>query len=139
MKCDSRATESDFDAAFVTQPATLGRPARRFCPACWIKQRHFQQAWFLPSVLVGGICGFLIDRSAPELLLGRFVMTVCFAGLFLVLTILPHELGHVITARALGWYVYQVVIGVGNPLFKWRWFACDRRYSRDSSRGHGEV
>jgi tetratricopeptide (TPR) repeat protein len=47
-------------------------------------------------------------------------MNVAGVGLFTVLTIIPHELGHVFAARALGWRVHQVVIGVGKPLFKRR-------------------
>jgi tetratricopeptide (TPR) repeat protein len=63
------------------------------------------------------------DKSTPGgSELGRLLMNIAVVGLFTVLTIIPHELGHVIAGRALGWRVSQVVIGVGQPIFKRRWW-----------------
>ncbi len=122
MKCDSCGTESDFDAAFVKQPGPVGRPAKNLCPACWVKQRNNRHAWFLPSLILGALGGYLIEQLRPDSDMGPLAMNVCIAGLFVVLTIVPHELGHVAAARLLGWRVHQVVIGVGKSLWKRRWF-----------------
>ena len=122
MKCDSCSAESDFDAAFVKKPSPAGRRTKNLCPACWVKQRNDRQAWFLPSLILGGLGVYLIEQLRPDSGLGPFLMNISFAGLFVVLTIIPHELGHAVAARLLGWRVHQIVIGVGKSLWKRRWF-----------------
>jgi len=54
--------------------------------------------------------------------MGQFLLNLFLITLFLIFSVLPHELGHAIVGWALGWRVYQIVIGVGKPLFKRRWF-----------------
>jgi Tfp pilus assembly protein PilF len=65
--------------------------------------------------------GYVVNKSAPGgSELGRLLMNIAGVGLFTILTIIPHEFGHVFAARVLGWRVHQVVIGVGKLLFKRR-------------------
>lgn len=123
MKCDVCGVESDFDAGFVKQPAAVGRFAKTLCPGCWVKRSNFRRAWFLPSLVIAGAFGYVANRLLPGgSFLGHVLTNICFIGVFVVLTILPHELGHAIVARAVGWRVYQIVIGIGKPLLKRRWF-----------------
>jgi len=73
-------------------------------------------------LLTAGVCGSVLSWFAPENFVGQILLSVFLVGLFLVFSIVPHELGHAIVARAVGWRVYQIVIGIGKPLFKRRWF-----------------
>src|SRR5437879_4095536 len=120
MKCDACGSESDFDAGFVKQRAAVGRPAKNVCPACWVKRSNLRSAWFLPTMAIGLALGYLAERRAPYS--GLLLIYLCGTMLFAVFTIIPHEMGHAAVARALGWRVYQIVIGVGKSVFKWRWF-----------------
>src|SRR3954466_10274879 len=122
MKCDACGSESDFDAGFIKQPEALGGPAKNFCAVCWVKRSNLRRAWFLPMLMVAAAFGYAEDKVAlygSES--GRLLMNIAVIGLFTVLTIIPHELGHAMMGRAVGWRVQQVVIGVGKSLFKRRW------------------
>lgn len=121
MKCDICGTESDFDAAFVKEHNAFRLSRRTVCPACWVRRGNARQSWFLLALSAAGVFGYVFDLIAPEEFVGGFLLNLFFIGLFLILSILPHELGHAMVARALGWRVYQIVIGVGNPIFKRRW------------------
>jgi hypothetical protein len=110
--------ESEFDAAFVKQGKAF-RP-KHLCPGCWVRRNNRSGSWFLLSILVAGVGAFILHQIHPGALAGRLLLELSLVGLFLILAILPHELGHAIAARALGWNVHQIVIGLGRPLFKWR-------------------
>src|SRR4051794_10316288 len=110
MKCDACGSESDFDAGFVKRRATFGRRAKGFCPVCWVKRGNLHLAWFLPMLLLATALGYVREQITPGS--GSLLMNVGVVGLFTVLTIIPHELGHVIGGRLAGWRVLQVVIGV---------------------------
>jgi Flp pilus assembly protein TadD len=75
-------------------------------------------------IMIGafGIGAFLFDWLVPGTFPGQLLLDLFLLVLFVILSMLPHELGHAVVARALGWRVYQIVIGVGKSLFKWRWF-----------------
>src|SRR5258708_4698085 len=122
MRCDACGIESDFDAGFVKQRTGVAHREKSFCPACWVRRGNMRRGWFLPMLLFAAAFGYVADKSTPGGSdSGRLLMNIAVVGLFTVLTIIPHELGHVIAGRALGWRVYQVVIGIGQPLFKRRW------------------
>jgi hypothetical protein len=122
MKCDACGNESDFDAAFIKERKSWHLSPRTVCPSCWVRRNNAQGSRFLWLLLAAGICGYVLNWVAPGNFIGHFLLNLFLIGLFLVFSILPHELGHAIVARTLGWRVYQIVIGVGKPLFKWRCF-----------------
>jgi tetratricopeptide (TPR) repeat protein len=123
MRCDACGIESDFDAGFVKQRTGVAHQEKSFCADCWVKRGNFRRGWFLPVLLFAAAFGYVTDKStAGGSDLGRLIMNIAGVGLFTILTIIPHELGHVVAARALGWHVYQVVIGMGPQFFKRRWF-----------------
>jgi len=121
MKCEVCGAESDFAAAFVRERKTFRRSRRTVCPACWVRRDNTQQLWVLLTLPAAGAFGYIADLIAPGGAVGTLFLSLFFIGLFLILSIVPHELGHALVARALGWRVYQIVIGVGKPLFKRRW------------------
>src|ERR1051325_4897201 len=121
MKCDVCGAESDFDAAFVKERKAFRSSIRTVCPACWIRRGDTRQLWVLLTLPAAGALGFISDLIAPGGVVGSMLLGLFFIGLFLILSIIPHELGHAMVARLLGWRVYQIVIGVGKTLFKRRW------------------
>jgi tetratricopeptide (TPR) repeat protein len=121
MKCDLCGTHSDFDAAFIKQRKSFSSRIRNICPACWIKRANRSASRVLLAIPVMFVCGYVADRLEPGGVLGQILLNFSLIAVFLVLAVVPHELGHTIAARALGWRVYQIVIGVGKQIWKRRW------------------
>lgn len=122
MKCDICGTESDFDAAFMKERRSFSFLQKTVCTDCWVRRIRRREMRTLIVMGVFGVGGFLLERFVPGTFLGQLFLDLFLLMVFLILSILPHELGHAIVARALGWRVYQIVIGAGKSLFKWRWF-----------------
>ncbi len=135
MKCAVCGTESEFDAAFIKERESFGFGHKTVCPACWIHRRDRRASRWLVVVLLTGIAGCLLLWIKPahphsgSLLLdsawtffGNLFRNLFLLDLFLVLSILPHELGHAMAGRLVGWRVFQITVGVGKPLFRRRWF-----------------
>lgn len=74
------------------------------------------------GVLVCGIIGYVLLWERPWSVIGRILTTLFLVDVFLILSIVPHELGHAIAGRVAGWRVFAVVVGVGKQLFKFRMF-----------------
>lgn len=72
----------------------------------------------IPLLLVAG---YLFKNFNPGGFAGGFLVNLALIQIFLILSIVPHELGHALSARALGWRVYQITIGAGKQLWKARW------------------
>ena len=66
------------------------------------------------------LVGFGINERLGLLLLGLFWFQVC-----LVLSIVPHELGHALVARWLGFKVQSIVVGFGRPILRGRFIGFD--------------
>jgi tetratricopeptide (TPR) repeat protein len=112
--------ESDFEAGFIKERKSFRTARRTFCPTCWVRRRHAFEGWYQVAVLAGGIVGYILLWLNPWSAIGRFLATLFLINAFLILTIVPHELGHVLAARLLGWRVFAVVIGLGKQVFKFR-------------------
>jgi hypothetical protein len=121
MKCALCGTESELDAAFIKQRQPAGSEPKALCPNCWVKQNDSRRLRFLVAIPVAGICGLALHLVAPENFAGLVLSNFFLLGVSVVLSILPHELGHALVGRAMGWRVHQILIGVGKPLCKVRW------------------
>ena len=121
MKCDVCGTESTFDAGFVKERRSFRTSIRTVCPRCHVRQRRRFEGGLQIAVLIEGVIGYVLLWRDPGSLLGRLLTGLFLINLFLVLTIIPHELGHVIVGRLVGWRVFSVVIGVGKRIFKFRY------------------
>jgi tetratricopeptide (TPR) repeat protein len=122
MKCDSCGKETDFEQGFIKERKSFRSSFRTLCPTCWTRRRFALEGWVQIAVLALGILGYLLLWLKPELDSGRELTTMFLINLFLILIILPHELGHAIAARLLGWRVFAVVVGLGKQVFKFRLF-----------------
>jgi hypothetical protein len=115
MKCDACGTESEFDSGFIREKK------RKVCPGCWLKRRHRNAANWLWFSLAAGIVGWMVLWFDPASDLGGILQAIFLIQVFLIFTIVPHELGHAWAARVLGWRVFRIVLGVGKPLFSRKW------------------
>ena len=129
MKCELCGLESELDAVFIKQREAVGLPRKVICPSCWVGRNNSRRSRALVALAISGICGFGLHWVAPGDPAGKFLMNFFLFWVFLMLTILPHELGHALIGRALGWNVHQIVVGLGKSLFKVRWagMLCDFR------------
>lgn len=120
MKCELCGLESELDAAFIKPRKAIGSPQKVMCPSCWVRWNNSRRLKGLVVLAILGACGFVLHWVAPDDLIGQFLVNFFLFFVFLVLTILPHELGHALVGRALGWNVQQIVVGLGKSLFKVR-------------------
>ncbi len=122
MKCDDCGVDSDFEAGFIKERKSFQKAHRTLCPTCWVRRRRNFEGWYQVAILIGGVAGYIMLWFNPESVLGRFLTILFLIDVFLILTIIPHELGHAIAGRLLGWRVFAVVIGIGKQIFKFRLF-----------------
>jgi tetratricopeptide (TPR) repeat protein len=122
MKCDVCGTESDFEASFIRQRRSFRSTNQTLCPACWTRRRNSFEGWYQVAVLVGGIIGYVLLWLDPWSAVGRFLTTLFLIDLFLILSIVPHELGHAMAGRLAGWRVFAVVVGAGKQVVRFRLF-----------------
>jgi len=122
MKCDVCGIESDFEASFIRQRKSFRSTKETLCHACWTRRRNSFEGWYQVAVLVGGMIGCGLLWQDPWSPVGRFLTTLFLIDLFLILSIVPHELGHAIAGRLVGWRVFAIVVGVGKQAVKFRRF-----------------
>lgn len=90
---------------------------RRYCPSCWQKLTvSSYKKSLLWQILPGGLglilLGFSDDSSAGWTFLNVFLFQI-----FMLCTILPHELAHITAARLMGMRVFKIIVGIGKTLF----------------------
>src|SRR5579871_4018252 len=122
MKCDSCGKETDFERGYIKERKSFRSSYRTLCPACSMRRRFALEGWMQIVVLVEGSIGYVLLWLNPESVCGLILTTAFLINLFLILTIIPHELGHAIAARLLGWRVFAIVVGVGKRVFKFQLF-----------------
>lgn len=120
MKCDVCGLESSFDAGFIKERKSFRKTERTVCPVCWARRLHAFEGWNQLSFLALGIIGCIELWQDPDSLFGPLLVGLLLWDLFLILAIIPHELGHVLAARLAGFRVFAVVIGIGKEAFKFR-------------------
>ncbi|MGE3800837.1 MAG: site-2 protease family protein [Candidatus Kapaibacterium sp.] len=100
---------------------------RALCREC--SERRYAERQKALVVLVGtftAISGIVVWLT-PSGYNGWMLLNIALAVLFIGLSILPHELGHALAAKALGMKLFGVEIGVGKELFKFCWLGTDWR------------
>jgi tetratricopeptide (TPR) repeat protein len=90
------------------------------CPPC-SQQRLIKiglWSWALIPVMVAA--GFLFIRLVPRDAIGWLYLNLSLFVIFEALLILPHEVGHALAARAVGFRVFRIMVGAGHiSLKKW--------------------
>lgn len=113
--CDRCLATSPLDEVFAVEKAALGQK-RWYCPRCW-QVMHEQRARgrLVFRVALGlGVLGLLaLSGSGDGPQTAWLALNVFLTLLFIEMATLPHELGHALTAHALGCRVFSVTAGVG--------------------------
>lgn len=122
MKCEICQTESDFEAGFVQERRSFRKGKRVLCLDCWSRRKKKSEGFWQLTIVAGGLLGYALLRQDPYSEVGEFLTSFFLIDLFLILAIVPHELGHAVMAHLMGWRVFQIVLGVGKPLFSSRLF-----------------
>lgn len=115
VACAQCGSESTLDAVYAVETSALGRK-RRYCPRCW-REMHVRRARealvvFTP-LAVGAFVLLALGGPVVGTGVAWFFLNLCLVAFFLELATLPHELGHALTAYALGFRVFSITTGVG--------------------------
>jgi hypothetical protein len=127
-KCDRCGVETNCDASFFKARKSFSKLVLTYCPTCWLKRHHSAVKWVFLSNLGLGALGLALVLVWPEVRAGRVFINLFFIEIFLMLTILPHELGHAWMARLLGMRVFKIYVGSGKTLFSVKLFGFDAEF-----------
>ncbi len=87
------------------------------CPDCRSKKTRSAHAKLLALKAGFGLVSLLLIWAFPKGGLGWAWFNFFLCDLAITLSLLPHELGHALTAQKLGFRVFKIVIGSGPNLF----------------------
>ena len=118
MKCDVCGMELDLEEAFIKLHRPFHRSDLTLCPGCKSRNNTAHSSRYLITVFVGGFIGYLLLWQNIWPNVGELLTTIFLLNLFLILSIVPHELGHAIVAQLLGWRVFTVMVGLGKKVFQ---------------------
>jgi len=120
VKCDKCGVTAEFEEAFIKRRQSFRRSSRMWCPSCWQRKQRLSLLWTYASYAAVALLGFLLYLRDPAHWFGPFLIQLLVLQVCVLLTIIPHELGHAWAARLLGWRVFRIVVGVGKTFAKTR-------------------
>lgn len=118
VKCHQCGVETTLESAFFKSRKSFSSIHQFYCPSCWLKVGNAAAKKCLLLDLGLGLFGLLMVFFYPDFHWGYLLSNLLFFQMSLILTIVPHELGHAITARLLGERVFMIRIGTGRNLWK---------------------
>lgn len=125
IKCCRCGAVTEIEQSFYKTRRSFTRQKVYFCPPCWAKQQQrLIQSLLLLWVAVCPIYIAIVVLEAedsPLNTLGWIGLNLSLGYLFLLLQIIPHELGHAFAACLLGWRVFKITIGQGRNICRFRW------------------
>ncbi len=124
FQCCSCGAQTEVEQSFRKVRRSFQSHYIYYCPPCWTK-RHQRIALFqLPLwgvlCLVSIVVVMLASEDSVETNMGWIVLNFSLIYPVFLLQILPHELGHALAARLLGWRVFKIALGEGRNLFRIR-------------------
>ncbi len=117
IACDKCRIESDIPEAFFKQRKSFRRGFRTECPHCYAKSQLSALRKDLLWSLACGTIGLAIVLIWPVRMSGWMLLNLFIFQVSFVASILPHEFGHALAARWLGFKVFKVYVGYGKTLF----------------------
>jgi len=117
IACDKCGIETEIPEAFIKQRKSFRRSFRNECPRCYAESQLAHQRRSLLWNLAYGALGLVLVLTVPDRISGWLLLNLFFFQVFLIASILPHEFGHALVARWLGFRVFKVYVGFGKTLF----------------------
>jgi tetratricopeptide (TPR) repeat protein len=127
-KCDQCGVQTEIQESFFKKRKAFRTSIRTLCPACHAKSHLVYLKWgFISNFAIGGL-GLIYRWLLPNEGIGWYLLNLFFFQIFLVVTILPHELGHAFAARLLGFRVFKIVIGFGKTILTKKLFGFETEF-----------
>ncbi len=126
--CNRCGATTDVPETFYKERKSFRDLIRTLCPACWQKHKSSVYAWLLVQRLATGLLGILSLHLLPDKRIGWFLLNLFIFDIALMLSILPHELGHAFIAKRIGWRVFRIHIGFGKPVFRTTLFGFETEF-----------
>jgi len=126
--CDRCGATTDIAEAFFKERSSFRSSMLTLCPACWQKHNISVQTRLLIFQLAPGPLGLLYLFLLPNDGIGWFLLNFFIFEIAVILSILPHELGHAFVAKRFGWRVFRILIGFGKTVFKANFFGFETEF-----------
>jgi hypothetical protein len=128
--CSRCGVTSEIREAFCERSKSFRRIGETLCPQCFHKSQLATFKWlFLSKFIYGGLGLFMVlafrDQDADW---GWLLLNLFFLEMFLVMFVLPHELGHACAARLAGLRVFKLYVGSGRRLFAMKLFGFETEF-----------
>src|SRR5579871_5188555 len=124
ISCNRCGAETDNAGDFHSLRRSFRRQKIYYCPFCWTKRQQLINLLTPLLWLSLSFFGVILVLWGPEQVeakvLGWVILNLALAYLFFLLHLLPHELGHALVARLVGWRVFKIVLGQGKTLGHFR-------------------
>lgn len=115
-KCDACGIQGSEGEIFAREAIPF-RGERFYCSNCHARlyRRVFQG--ILLALALAGAVGLAFVSLQPESKAGRILLNLFLFQAFMIAATVPHELGHALAGRWLGFDIHRVIIGFGTPLY----------------------
>jgi len=125
FKCGDCGCESEVGEAFRKQKASLSGQPTMLCPECWSTEYIAMSKMSFGIFGISFVVGVIFLYFDPSNFFAALLINIVLLYVFMLTTVVPHELGHALAGRLLGYDVFRVIIGYGNVLFKRRFLGCE--------------
>jgi membrane-associated protease RseP (regulator of RpoE activity) len=126
--CDHCGAKTETVGVFFKERRSFRSSILTLCPTCWQKRKNSTYKWLLLNKFIPLIFGIIFVYLLPNEWIGWFLLNVFVFDIALILSILPHELGHAYTAKFLGWRVFKIFIGYGKTVFKTKFLGFETEF-----------
>jgi hypothetical protein len=128
FRCDRCGATTNIAEGFFKEAKSFNTSTLTLCPSCWQKHKTSHYRNLLYFRLAIGLFGILFVYLWPNEIIGWVWLNIFIFDIALILSILPHELGHAFTAKWLGWRVFRIFIGHGRTVFKMKFLGFDTEF-----------
>src|SRR2546430_2348509 len=121
-KCDRCGASTTTAESFFRERVSFRRRIQTLCPNCWNKKTTAVYRGIIIFQLLPGPVGLLLLLFASGSEIGWLLLNLFLFEFFLILSIIPHELGHALVAKCVGWRVFRIFLGYGQTVAKRKLF-----------------
>ncbi len=122
LMCDACGAQTVLENVYRIEPPLFYGKQKVYCPACASSRKVSQFRKSLAFYGITALAGLALIATAPESLFGWMFLNFFLGIIFMIISIVPHELGHVIAGALLGMSVHKVTIGYGRLVYAAQFF-----------------